>query len=189
MSQYPDDVLHGDRPSAEQIEKRSKELKTWIGQFIILFGQKTSADKVLDLDYDEASAEQINADYWELMYERIKPRIKNHSGKEKRADRHKIASLLELLVNWHQPITIDDKKQQDIINAHLAYFVALAVIGNWNQLKGKNLSESITFKREHVALLTAMSKNGGETLPIFSNAATWYAVEKILLARYTKQIP
>lgn len=184
--QYLDDVLQEGGPTEEQRKKRAVEIKTWFGQFVALIGQ-TRPDKVRDINWIDNAENVINSDYWDLMFERVKPRIKNHTG-SKRADRHKIASLMELLINWHQPITLPDPAQQEKINAQLAYFCALNIIGNWKRINIPLLHASDSFAREHIAMLESMAKTGGEVLPIFSNAASWYLVETIFLGRKNQQI-
>ena len=187
MSLFDDDVLPETGATEEQRKVRLAAIEVWFGRFAGGIAQ-TAPQKAHKLKWIENPAELINNDYWELMHARIKPRIIPREGKPKRADRHKIASLLELLINWHQPIVLGDHAQSRLINAQLAYFCALNIIGNWNQANLKHLHISDSFASEHLALLRSLPDTS-DSLPIFSNAASWYLVETIAIARQHNKIP
>ncbi len=187
MSHFEDDILLEAGASEEQKSARLKAFEIWFSRFSSGIAQGSPA-KALKIQWEEDCAQLINNDYWELMHERVKPKIIPKPDKEKRADRHKIAALAELLINWHQPIIVADAEQRRKLNAQLAYFCALNIIGNWNNANLTQLHISDPFATEHIALLMALP-DSAESLPIFTNAATWYLVEKIFLARKTKTIP
>lgn len=189
MNHFEDDVLGGDSPSEDQHAARLRHFQVWFGRFVSFLLQQ-SPHKATELKWIDRAPERINHDYWELMYERVKPKIITHPGRPKRADRHKIASLVELIINWHQPLVIDDEERRRKLNAQLAYFCAVHIIANWDRAKLKQLNVSESFMREHLAWLTAMpDSNGSGALPIFSNAATWYLVELIFFARRDNKAP
>jgi len=180
VSVYSPDLLHESGPSAEQKKKRLIELKIWIARFISAITQ-TRPDVLGKISIDDDLINQINESYWEIMYERVKPRLIQHD-REKRADRHKIASLTELLINWYAPVRIDPEEQTRMINSRLAYYIAMNIIGNWKNIDSDLLHISDSFAREHLALLMALPESS-ESLPIFTNSATWYLAECIYLAR------
>lgn len=187
MTHFEDEILLEAGASDDQKAARLNAFEIWFGRFSSAMAQACPA-KAIKIKWEDDCAQQINNDYWELMYERVKPKIIPKPGKDKRADRHKIAALAELLINWHQPIIVPEADQRRKFNAQLAYYCALNIIGNWNHANLTDLHISDSFATEHISLLMALP-DSSDSLPIFTNAATWYLVETIFLARKNKIIP
>lgn len=177
---YPDDVLTDKWGTREQIERRRGEIANWLDTFLRYCHEEGG---VTEVGFQEGIEEQINAQYWEAMGENVRPRIlSSDPSRPVRADRHKIASLMELLLVHAQPITHPDPEIQEDLNVRFAYFVAMNILGNWNPNKVKDLRVSPSFDREHRTWLKQLSTHS-EGWPIFSNAATWYLVELIYFER------
>jgi hypothetical protein len=174
---YSEDSLDGKFPTVEQKAKREKEFKTWFGYFEQMLSN-TNPDKAKTIRWEPNPATFINNLYWEVLFDNVKPRLIAKPGGT-RADRHKIVSLIEILISWHQPIILSDEQQRRKINAELGYFCALNIIGDWKRHNFTKLHISESFSREHLVLLESLP-DGSERLPIFSNAATWYLAELIL---------
>lgn len=69
------------------------------------------------------------------------------------------------------------------MNALLAYFCALNILGNWNKGVISKLHVIDDFAYAHRTSLTNFAC-GAERIPIFSNSATWYLVEEIYLLKH-----
>lgn len=178
---YPDDLLVGEFANGEQVEKRIKEIHKWFSDF------KNFCLEAGDFiaTYDLKSVDQISQSYWEMMCESVRARLRPPPGKEVRADRHKIASLFELLIVYIQPFQNDDAEVMRDLNARAAFFVATNIIGNWGKVPVGDLFVSESFDREHRTWLKQLNEHS-EGMPIFSNAATWYMVEKLFIERGEK---
>lgn len=175
---YPDDRLDGQFTAPEQKAKRKAELLQWFEDFKLFCFEEGG----LSIGFDEQVVEEINENYWAQMAESVRIRICTTEGKVVRADRHKIASLLELLIVHHQPFSHDEAPVQSDLNARAAFFVATNVIGNWGVVETDDLYVSDSFDREHRTWLTQLNEHS-EGMPIFSNAATWYMVELLFIER------
>lgn len=134
---------------------------------------------------DDKKVSLINSTYWETIEEHIRPRMISN-GTKRIIDRHKIASTLELCVCCIAPLEHDDKETKNDINARLAFYIGLNIIGNWSPDKITTLFVSDQFHREHMAWLREVNANRRE-LSIFSNAATWYLVELLCIERSSKK--
>lgn len=175
---YPDDLLVGTFAGVDQKAKRKAEIIKWFSDFKAF----CKDDGDFDTDFDPATVGQINQNYWEEMCESVRARLCSATGNEVRADRHKIASLFELLIVHYQPFKNDDLEIELDLNARAAFFVATNIIGNWGKVTTDDLFVSPSFDREHRTWLKQLNKHS-EGMPIFSNAATWYMVEKLFIER------
>ncbi|MDR3054667.1 MAG: hypothetical protein LBU53_04610 [Zoogloeaceae bacterium] len=182
---YEDDILERG-PTEEQKERRLGFLRAWSKDFSDLLAQ-THPDMLERIRCDDDVIKLLNAIYWEVMYERVKRKL---TGSDRdRADRHKIASLTELMISWYRPLKIaDNAKEEGHWNACFAFYCALNIIGNWGK-RNLVLDVSETFSEAHIALLESLDTESGAALPIFSNAATWYLVEMILKSRRDQKLP
>jgi hypothetical protein len=180
MSHFPADHLHGEYATDEQRTKRLAKIQEWLGNFA---DHASDLPQPINISYIPNAAEEINSLYWEALEGQVRPRMVRSSGEHKVViDHHKIASLTELCVARIQPIeVVDDETQRLQINASLAFYMALNLIGNWNAQTVKTLEVSESFNREHLTWL--MYLNNHNDFPIFSNAATWYLVEEYCLLK------
>lgn len=165
-------------------EKRRNEFEQWANICITELNQQLEG--VIELSAPSSDVfDELNSTYWELLEETVRPRIKSReAGKEVVVDRHKIASLTELLLVHYRPfkhLRIDPALENSL-NARLANFVAESIVGGWNPEVVGNLAVSDSFSSEHLAWLRN-SAFDTRSASIFSNAATWYLVEKIYLER------
>jgi hypothetical protein len=143
-----------------------------------------------EVEYYEAIDEIPTAEYIEHLYREklnksVKPRMKIEGDGDHRVDRHKIASLYELVIAFAAPILPDVGTPDGIanpLNAEFAYFVAQFIIEAFNKKKGLNIDFHISdeLDREHVSLLSISTVSDGM---IFSNSACWYLIEKYCLDR------
>lgn len=175
---YPDDELAGKIPNPDQQEKRKAELQQWFS----FFREYCHEEGDFEADYDQEILDRINRNYWEEMCESVRVRLQPSEYKPVRADRHKIASLMELLINHYKPFQCDDEEIKVDLNARAAFYIATNIIGNWGKVDGDDLYVSDSFDREHRTWLKQLNEHS-EGLPIFSNAATWYLVEKLFIER------
>ena len=174
---FPDDELIGNFATAEQIANRASDIKQWLEDF-----RNHCLENGASVSIHPQAVEEINQSYWAAMSESVRVRIIPEVGKSVRADRHKIASLFELLVQHHQPFEHTDSEIATDLNARAAFFVAINIIGNWGYVGAGDLYVSESFSREHLTWLKQLNEHS-EGLPIFSNAATWYLVEKLFIER------
>ncbi|MRR52163.1 MAG: hypothetical protein EG825_14860 [Rhodocyclaceae bacterium] len=187
--QFPDDKmpLEGN-VTEEAIQHRLEQLKTWFDRFLdrLRQSQDSLAKRKIyihDLSFAEDAAERVNSVYWEVLVETVKRRITpSDGGNHILADRHKIASLTELMIVHEQPIEHRDEKMRAHLNALLAFFCATHIIGNWDGRVIMNLIPSREFQQAHLSWLENIAPSS-EKFPIFSNSATWYLVEEIFLLR------
>lgn len=175
---YPDDLLAGAIANVDQKEKRKAEIHKWFTDF----KNFCQVDGNFFADYDPQAVDQINQNYWEEMCESVRARLRPAAGKDVRADRHKIASLFELLIVHYKPFQNDDDEIKADLNARAAFFVGTNIIGNWGKVNTDDLFVSDSFDREHRTWLKQLNEHS-ENMPIFSNAATWYLVERIFIER------
>ncbi|MFO1404666.1 MAG: hypothetical protein U1E96_08795 [Azonexus sp.] len=175
---YPDDILEGDFPSADLKKKREAEVVKWFDDF-----QRYCRDEGgIEIGISPDAAREINSLYWETMCDSVRIRLQRTQGEPVRADRHKIASLFELLIATQRPFNPPDEAATIDLNARAAFFVATNIIGNWGYVDTNDLFVSESFDREHRTWLKQLNTHS-EGLPIFSNAATWYLVEKLFIER------
>ena len=172
------ETFDGQRASVAAKRQRESEIETWLSYceefFLNAFKIKISLQK--------DAAKYIGHHYWESMEEKVRPRIRSKNGEGPVVvDRHKICSLIEMVVMYVAPIEAPDP---DELNARLAFFVAINIIGNWQADKIHTLSVGEDFDREHLALLRNINRSS-DGWPIFSNAATWYLFEQLCIARYS----
>ncbi len=166
--------------SQERRDRRLQEITGWITHFI----DACRVDGVVaSFSVDDIAL--LNDDYWSQLKQNIRPRVAKHDGGKGHIDRHKIASMFELLIVHHRPIKHEDDGIADDLNARFAFFVAINIIASWNGIAGADLYVSDTFDREHRTWLKQLNKYS-EGWPIFSNAATWYLVELVYLERTGK---
>ncbi|MBI5919600.1 MAG: hypothetical protein HY849_09550 [Nitrosomonadales bacterium] len=176
---FQDDVLDGHgRACSSDMEKREREIEQWFSYF----AEYCESDMNLTITYKPDVAKVINSMYWELLNGNYRHLIKSKSGGEVVVDRHKIASLTELLIVTEQPITCKDVQDALSLNARLAYYTASNIIGNWNADKVTGLMVSESFHTQHLVWLRNIV-NATNLSPVFSNAATWYLAELIYLER------
>ena len=182
---FPPDILEhtGFAVDAEKV-KRKSEISKWFDyferDFLANFGQ--------ELIFNCYAIDQNNSDYWELLEDEIRPKIIKADARNVASsgsikilvDRHKIASLTELLIMHHCPTVSTNDEYGRTINARLAFYVAQNIIGNWKH-GYKNLKVSDSFNREPLTWLKLCADCGAA--PVFSNAATWYLVELVFLER------
>ena len=178
---FPDDELPGKIAESAQKAKRRDEIVKWFDAFKAYCLREGR----LEVSYNETIVDQLNQNYWEEMCESVRSRIVSSADKPVRADRHKIASLLELLIVHYQPFHDDRPDVKSDLNARAAFYVATNIIGNWGKVSIDDLYVSESFDREHRTWLTQLNQYS-EGQPIFSNAATWYMVEKIFIERSEK---
>ena len=175
---YPDDDLYSAFTGDEQKAKRKAEIQQWFEDF----KEFCLRDGGVSIEIASNVIDLINEDYWSQMSESVRIRICPPNGKSVRADRHKIASLFELLIVHHQPFLHPESSIQIDLNARAAFFVATNIIGNWGYVNSGDLYVSQSFDREHRTWLIQLNEHS-EGLPIFSNAATWYLVELLFIER------
>lgn len=175
---YPDDLLAGKIANVAQKDKRKIEIHKWFADF----KKYCKEEGDFDVDYESATVDDINESYWEQMCESVRARLRPTEGKAVRADRHKIASLFELLIVHFRPFQNDDEAISADLNARAAFFVATNIIGNWGKVDTDDLYVSESFDREHRTWLKQLNQYS-EGQPIFSNAATWFMVEKLFIER------
>lgn len=180
---FPDDELPANSAiSVEKQEQRLKALRSWVRMFISGWEQSHPLN-ASELTVDESSLEMANANYWELMNETVKPKITPcDGGSAVRADRHKIASLTELLLVHFAPINHPSPATARDLNIRLAYFCALNIIANFNKSMLPRLHVSSSFAEAHLTWLNHLAT--ADSAPIFSNAANWYLVELIAKERH-----
>lgn len=173
-----------DSDALDDKNKRERDIAEWLSQFSRLY-EKNYGEGV---QYQEASASLINTWYWETLEETVRPRMALKNANRTKVDRHKIASLLEVVIVHVQPIiAASQRHSREQLCARLAYFVAVNLIGNWHHERIKTLHVSDSFHREHLAWLANSVRSEG--FPIFSNAATWYLFELICEERSVAMPP
>ncbi|MDP2794798.1 MAG: hypothetical protein Q8O25_12115 [Sulfurisoma sp.] len=181
-STYPDDILSGDFTPEDQKHRRLDEITTWFSRF----AEYCLEEGGIGIGFKAGIQSLINSAYWEQMDEVVRPKIISGTPNgEARADRHKIASLMELMIVHAQPVTYGNPEIAEDLNVRLAFYVATNIIGNWNSEKCENLYVSESFDREHRTWLRRVNTKA-EGMPVFSNAATWYLVELLYLERVAK---
>jgi hypothetical protein len=163
--------------SPERMDRRQQEITGWITHFV----ESCRVDGV-EASFSADDVALLNADYWDLLKESVRPRVAKYDGGKGHIDRHKIASMFELLIVHHRPIKHTDEQIADDLNARFAFFVAINIIASWNGIAGADLYVSESFDREHRTWLKQLNMYS-ESWPIFSNAATWYLVELVYLER------
>ena len=156
---------------------RTTDVQAWMDQFKRLYPEIEYVEDINGLP----TAQYLDHIYGERLEESIRPRMKPHAdGSEIRVDRHKIASLYEVIIAESTPIAClsgDDESEINPLNYTFAYFVAQLVIGSFNKARGVDLNYFVSevFDREHMSLLEICRVSEGL---VFSNAASWYLIEK-----------
>lgn len=168
------------RTTEEQKQKRLQEFHEWFDEF----ASYMRLQRGIAVTFEERAAESVNANYWEFMDNNVRKYIKHRDNQDhsERVDRHKIASLMELIVAATLPIAHNDKEVRYHYNALLAFCCAMNVVKKWksdgdearNILRG-DMDDA--FVRAHINLLEYTAATSD--IPVFSNAATWYLVEKL----------
>lgn len=181
---FQSEALDGDVGTQVAKEQRLAQTAQWLKYcqeiFLEFFG--------MNIEFKESSAIEINHHYWETLEDQVRPRIKSKSGDGVVVvNRHKICSLLELVIMYVEPIEFVDKKtltqeKLNSLHARIAYFIAQNIIANWQHEKLDTLNVGDEFRREHLALLENI-QSYSEDWPIFSNAATWHLFEELCIAR------
>ncbi|WP_306603893.1 hypothetical protein [Azonexus sp.] len=177
-----EDVI-GDRSTPQQREQRLVDITNWL-QYFQEDCQREFGGTVV---YAENAARDINHVYWETLEECVRPRITSQSGKEVTVDRHKICSLTELIIAHQSPVEHDDAAKKIDLSARLAYYCALNILGCWDSRIATELHVSDSFEREHLTWLRNLQRCS-ENFPIFSNAATWYLVERLFIERSERSV-
>lgn len=178
MSFFPDDTIRGTFANDEQKQKRLVELSEWLG----MFAEESEAEFGTRICIDPAKVSLLNTVYWETIEAQVRPRMAPHEGSDERViDRHKIASAMELSICAVLPLDAATDEEKIELNARLAFYVGLSIIGNWNPDNITTLFVSSSFNREHLAWLREV--NASRDFQIFSNAATWYLVEQYCLLK------
>ncbi len=154
------------RHTAEEEQTRLAAVAVWLSDFKV----KRSSDGE-DVEIKPFAAETINAVYWELLEDRIRPYIENNDLRN--IDHHKIISLTELCVMRALPILHPDIQRVLHLNATLAFGIGVNILRSWRD-EPMDLDDE-GFIREHHSWLRWVSTAG--EFPIFSNAATWYLFE------------
>jgi len=114
-----------------------------------------------------------NSMYWEYLDDNIRPYMKKRGT---RIDHHKIASLVELIVATFLPILHDEVAVQRRYNALLAFHCAMNVMKAWGHpIQRKHMETAFVTSHHDFLEYTAATLQ----MPVFSNAATWYLVEKL----------
>lgn len=184
MNQFPDDVaLIEIQP--EQRLKRLEDLEFWVSNYV----ENVNAAGFEILKIIPGKVSYLNASYWETLEGQIRCKMLPHAGNEGRlVDRHKIASLTELTTMAAMPIETvgGDEEAQLLSNAKLAYALGLMIIGNFNRDIIQSLTVSKSFVDQHIIWLCEVKANNG--FSFFSNAATWYLVEKIFKERHERLV-
>lgn len=182
---FPDDVLHANSAVPnEKKAQRLEELRSWVDVFV-KFLRRANHPGAAGLTVNDFSLEMTNSNYWELMDESVKPKITPcDGGVSVRADRHKIASLTELLLVHYTPLQHESDETATDLNIRLAYFCALNIIANFNESKLDDLHVSNSFAEAHFTWLRHLAT--ADAAPIFANAANWYLVELIARERQTR---
>lgn len=164
-------------PSTHDRAKRLRIIRGWLARFAEDF-EAVSGVRVKYFDaIDEIDpAELIDHQYWEKLEESIRPYMKSAHGTPV-VDRHKIASLYELVIADIAPIEPDgdDPEERNPLNSELAYYVAKAVIACWHARDDVDMYVSDEFDREHLSWLMVSPPS---EVAVFSNAATWFLLEK-----------
>jgi hypothetical protein len=157
----------------EKRNRRLEEIKAWFEEFASMM--LASGNTV---DFEPFAAEQVNASYWSLLEENARPYMVKHEAGEgaEVVDRHKIASLTELVIATTQPIHHENEAIKNQYNAILAFCCAMNVMKGWGyNIRRKHMDN--TFVSSHVDFLVYIAET--KEMPVFANAATWYLVEKL----------
>jgi len=181
MAPVAEDVI-GDQATPEQRAQRLVDINNWLSYF----QEDCLREFGATITYVENAARDINHAYWETLEECVRHRITSQSGKEVTVDRHKICSLTELVVSHQMPIDHDDMAKRIDLSARFAYYCALNILGCWDSRIATALHVSESFEREHLTWLRSLQRCS-ENFPIFSNAATWYLVERLFIERSERQ--
>jgi hypothetical protein len=159
---------------------REEAIQTWMHRFKTELYPEVEFYEDLD---GVGTAKYIQHTYTEKLNESVKPRMQVYEDGDHRVDRHKIASLYELVIVYLAPIMpVEGTPEGEInpLNAHFAYFVGQIIIEGFNKRTGNELELFISdeFDREHLSLLSISTVSDGM---VFANSASWYLVEKYCL--------
>jgi len=155
------------------------EIKSWLRAFSEWY-EKTVGKPICLTD---KAAENLNETYWNTVEGHVRPYLSKQSADwAGLIDHHKIASTMELCVLHTETIHHDSLERMLELNAELAMFIAKSIIMGWNLPVrfSAAAAQCGNFDREHLAWLKSVD---AEEYPIFSNAATWFLYERMLLAR------
>lgn len=166
------------------------EIRDWLERFELAHKQTAKTE----FRIKNNAAEELDKLYWNTVKKCVKNKLceeetnDEDSSDEKLIDRHKIASTMEMCIMYFEPIEHMVFDRMIEINAQFAHFAAKSIILAFNfpdfSDANSNLNAEVAsfpnFDREHISWLTMVEK---EHFPIFSNAATWFLYERLLLAR------
>jgi len=155
--------------------KRKEDICFWIESYEAYYKKLHGNDSVFVKPNTEV---KINDAYWELIDKKVKPVLEKKSP-EIKIDRHKIISATEYCIMDHLPLFFtDDGKKSSIENAKLALYISKCILRSWNDgLKDVNL---LKFDEEHIVFLANVEL---KHFPVFSNAATWYLYEQLMIEK------
>ncbi len=163
---------------------REKAIGVWMEKFKVLHPEVEYYKDINGIP----TAKYLQHLYREKLDQSVKPRMKVYENGDHRVDRHKIASLYELVIAFAAPIAPEEGVPDGVdnpLNAEFAYFVAQLVIESFNKAYNRQIDLFISkeFDREHIALLSISTVTDGM---VFSNAATWYLIEKYCMDHKNK---
>ena len=148
------------------------------------------------IKYAPQAPNTLNQAYWAIMDSNVKKYFAEN-GMTTRVDRHKIVSTLEFAVVGVKPIDVPGEDDRIVLKANVAFACFLAWhfyrVFFWDQFKIKPANYDLTkFFEEHAKFLEMSDftyKKGQlnsthKTLSnlIFSNAATWFGIDKYVKA-------
>jgi len=168
----------------DDIKKRRQiEIESWFRQF----AKHCNESFQLQVTFDGAAAATINAAYWEVIENTIRPRLATTSRTVPSVNRYHIASTFEIIVAIYKPIIEPEENNEDL-NARLAFFVANVIIMAWQDDDvRKHLYISNAFVRDHIIWLKDLGHHKNAILSIFQNASNWYLMDALAHERNDKQ--
>ncbi len=159
--------------------KRENDLHFWISQYVDFYN-KTYTNFTM---YIKPNTEkEINQIYWDFIETKVRPFLeKKHTMPV--VDRHKIISVMELCIMYYLPLWINDidncgQQARKRECAKLGLAIGKNIIKSWNN--DITSTSFPVFEREHITLLMGVNF---EHFPVFSNAATWYLYEQLIVEK------
>jgi|GEM_PF-3353826 len=168
---------------AKRIEELDRGIKSFLAEINEIGNELEEFREYYDASPIENAASIIAILHFEIVDEYIKPAVHEN------IDRHKIASITELLIVKVQPLRLSnaDEVKQRYLNALLAFTVAASLeMGlyqnvNWGTLEldsasnefNENFSKII---EDHICYLEMRDPDSFE-LPIISNSEFWRLVD------------
>ena len=158
-------------------EKRFTEFDRWLSDF-----QELCKSDGLLIIYSQNASERLNEWYWTRRETDIIPymEIDIENGEEViKINHYKIISNLELTIVGFQPILHNDNSHRSVLNAVLAWYIAIRTYAEWNDLEIEKIKQIIEkyelisdFVDEHIDWLTKLDIQF--LYPVFSNSHTWW---------------